>query len=485
MKVKSLSLTNYRGFERLDIEFHPQVNVIAGINGVGKSSILHALRVAFSRALPQMTTATGNAQRFDDEDVTEGQTVLDLGVSFDIHGEAAQITMQRVQANDEKRAEWQQRLEEIEQQRMGSSLSRIPRHLQEEQRALRANLDDDRDIYQLALENVQTDAQRKDAENAARGDHRKTQRTGGLDDVERKTADMLRDFRAKENQPLVVYYAPLRFTSRGIRVLPDGSPLGTARAFDQALEEREISFREFLHWYRWLEQDDNKSTKRQRAALLKTLQKAVTDFIPEFKELKFQEQPKLKFMVRKDAQWLSLEQLSDGERGLLGLVLDLARRLALANPDAKEPLKVGEAVVLIDEIELHLHPQWQRLAMGQLEATFSACQFIVTSHSPQVIGQVTANRVRLLETNKGKTKLIVPSESFGMESGWVLENLMDTPSRDPITQGKIERAYDEIDNDNLEEAKRIADSLDQKISSDPELKAVKSMISRLAMLKDE
>lgn len=485
MKVKTISLTNYRGFERLEIEFHPQVNVIAGINGVGKSSILHALRVAFSRALPQMTTATGSAQRFDDEDVTEGQTVFDLGVSFDIHGEAAQIAMQRVQSSDEKRAEWQARLDDIEQQRMRSSLSRVPRHLQEEQRILKANLDDDRDIYQLALENVQTDAQRRDAENAARNDHTKTQRTGGLDDVERKTADMLRDFRTKENQPLTVYYAPLRFTANRVRTLPEGSPLGTSRAFDQALEEREISFREFLHWYRWMEQDDNKSTKRQRNALLKTLQKAVTEFIPEFKEFKLQEKPKLKFMVRKDAQWLSLEQLSDGERGLLGLVLDLARRLALANPDAKQPLKTGKAVVLVDEIELHLHPAWQRKVMENLTRTFPGCQFIVTSHSPQVIGQVTGDSVRLLESDKGKTKLVVPSESFGMESGWVLENLMDTPSRDPKIQEAIEEAYRQADEENLDKAKEILKTLRRKISSDPELSAIAALVSRLELLRED
>lgn len=421
MKVKTLSLTNYRGFERLEIEFHPQVNVIAGINGVGKSSILHALSVAFSRALPQMTTATRNPQRFDDEDITEGQAVLDIGLGFDIHGEAAQIIMQRVQMPEDRKAEWQVRLDDIELQRIGSSISRIPRHLQEEQRTLKANIDGDRDIYSLVLENIQTDAQRKDSEKAARGDHTKTQRTGGLDDVERKIADTLRDFRAKENQPLIVYYAPLRFTSSRIRTLPDGSPLGTSRAFDQALEEREISFREFMHWYRWLEQDDNKATQRQRNALRKTLQKAVTNFIPEFKELKLQEQPKLKFMVRKDAQWLSLDQLSDGERGLLGLVFDLARRLALANPKAKEPLKTGQAVVLIDEVELHLHPSWQRRVMKQLHDTFPLCQFIVTSHSPQVIGEVASQSVRFLEPDGERMMCWIPDQTVGLDANLILD----------------------------------------------------------------
>lgn len=72
---------------------------------------------------------------------------------------------------------------------------------------------------------------------------------------------------------------------------------------------------------------------------------------------------------------------------MLALTGDLVRRLAIANPALSNPLK-GAAIVLIDEIDLHLHPQWQRAVIPRLEKTFPHCQFIVSTHSPQVISEV-------------------------------------------------------------------------------------------------
>lgn len=79
--------------------------------------------------------------------------------------------------------------------------------------------------------------------------------------------------------------------------------------------------------------------------------------------------------------------MSDGERALFAMVIDLCRRLVLANPELPDPLQ-GSGVVLIDEIELHLHPTWQREILDKLRCTFSGIQFVVTTHSPFVIQSV-------------------------------------------------------------------------------------------------
>jgi len=81
------------------------------------------------------------------------------------------------------------------------------------------------------------------------------------------------------------------------------------------------------------------------------------------------------------------KRVSDGERALLAMVIDLCRRLALANPELDNPL-TGAGVALIDEIELHLHPQWQREVVEKLRGTFPNVQFILTTHSPFVIQSV-------------------------------------------------------------------------------------------------
>ena len=92
----------------------------------------------------------------------------------------------------------------------------------------------------------------------------------------------------------------------------------------------------------------------------------------------------LRLTVRKGEHRLSLTQLSDGERSFLALLGDMVRRLALANPDLENPLE-GHGVVLIDELELHLHPTWQRQVVENLRTTFPNVQFIGTTHSPFVI----------------------------------------------------------------------------------------------------
>jgi predicted ATP-binding protein involved in virulence len=78
--------------------------------------------------------------------------------------------------------------------------------------------------------------------------------------------------------------------------------------------------------------------------------------------------------------------LSDGERSILGLVADIARRAAILNPQFAEKAALEtDGVVLIDEIDQHLHPRWQRKIVGDLRRTFPNVQFIATTHSPFII----------------------------------------------------------------------------------------------------
>jgi hypothetical protein len=110
---------------------------------------------------------------------------------------------------------------------------------------------------------------------------------------------------------------------------------------------------------------------------------ALATFLDGFANLRVQESPP-RLLVDKAGVPLGLSQLSDGERSFLALVCDLGRRLALANPTLEDPLR-GGGVVLIDELELHLHPRWQREVGDKLRATFPNVQFIAATHSPFVI----------------------------------------------------------------------------------------------------
>jgi predicted ATP-binding protein involved in virulence len=108
-------------------------------------------------------------------------------------------------------------------------------------------------------------------------------------------------------------------------------------------------------------------------------------------------------------------------------VADIARRLTLLNPDSTEPLK-GSGIVLIDEIDLHLHPSWQQKIIQRLEDTFPNLQFIVTTHSPQVCHTVDSDNIWLLRDGE---KFRPPKGTRGAVSSWVLENLFFVDERPP------------------------------------------------------
>lgn len=102
-----------------------------------------------------------------------------------------------------------------------------------------------------------------------------------------------------------------------------------------------------------------------------------------------------RIMINRRIGSLSLKQLSDGEQRLFSLFVDIARQLSINHPDYS--LGNGEAIILIDEIDVHLHPKWQRRIVPALEDLFPKCQFIATTHSPFVIQAVGRQRITFIE----------------------------------------------------------------------------------------
>ena len=146
----------------------------------------------------------------------------------------------------------------------------------------------------------------------------------------------------------------------------------------------------------------------------------------------------LAMKVRKDGRYLKINQLSDGEKCTIALFGDLARRLALANPQLDNPLE-GQGVVLIDELDLHMHVSWQRKVMHVLKDTFPNVQFIITTHSPQILGELndTFNIFYMMreESNVGFQQY----KSFiGWDSNVILEEVMNTSSVNVETKQLVE-----------------------------------------------
>ena len=116
---------------------------------------------------------------------------------------------------------------------------------------------------------------------------------------------------------------------------------------------------------------------------------------------------------------LSVSQISHGERLIIAMVADLIMRLSIAYPLMDDPL-YGIGIVLIDEIEQHLHPKWQRTIIPKLIETFPNIQFIVTTHSPQVLSNVPRENVFIL--NDFKLEKSKP-HTEGRDSNAILEDI--------------------------------------------------------------
>ncbi len=196
--------------------------------------------------------------------------------------------------------------------------------------------------------------------------------------------------------PIAVYYTTDRAAYRLPKRLLKGLTQDQKAAYHGALTNRQIDFREFMSRYRTWEESvatgNDPNGKNQRT--LNTINRAIQEFLPGFSNVRVETEP-LRLVVSKQGEELDLTQLSDGERAVLAIMIDLCRRLVLANPELGEPLE-GSGVVLIDEIELHLHPKWQREIVEKLRRTFPRIQFVLTTHSPFVVQSLRQGELRLL-----------------------------------------------------------------------------------------
>lgn len=162
-----------------------------------------------------------------------------------------------------------------------------------------------------------------------------------------------------------------------------------------------------------------------------------------------------------------LRNLSDGQRIMFTLAGDLARRIAILNPHfGSEALRKTSGVVLIDELDLHLHPKWQRRVIADLRCTFPALQFIATTHSPQLIGEAHPSEITLLDEFGASS----PPRSFGIDSNRILEEVMGAAPRNLNAQNLLARLNRSIDEESFDHARLLLDELSTQLGpDDPEV----------------
>jgi predicted ATP-binding protein involved in virulence len=132
---------------------------------------------------------------------------------------------------------------------------------------------------------------------------------------------------------------------------------------------------------------------------------------------------------------LPLSDLSDGVRNMIALVADIARRCASLNPALREDAaKRTPGILLIDEIDLHLHPRWQQLVVGLLQDAFPEMQMIMTTHSPHVLSTVEVDSIRIVSLSGGGSVGVPAFQTRGVESADILSEVMDVSAVPPVQQ---------------------------------------------------
>lgn len=454
MKLERLSLANYRGFDQVDLKCEPDVTLIAGVNGVGKSALLSAIVKCASHALPRLTHSKEDVLSTAVTDIKSGKESLSISAQFKISAADVYVDIDRSSGVSAAEAEaLTKRRDELR------FATRETKKGSKEEEAIEQEI--------RIIENKLSPAELP------------TVRILPVN-PDRDSDELLSDIMQATAQPVSVFYSTSRFLSRLPPMLPKTRGIEIATAYNKALDQLEISLNDFANWYRV--QSETGSRKRTKG-VFQQLDSAIATFLQDVKSLQLHPERPPRFSVKKNGDTFFLEQLSDGERGLLALVFDLARRLAIANPESDNPIAEGVALVLIDEIELHLHPKWQRQAVRKLQDVFKSCQFIITTHSPQVIGQTKAEKLRLLTHDEsGKVVLNHVAQAFGMDSSWVLQNIMGVPARDYVTEQRLSKVYDEIDAGNYAAARSLADELRSEIGDFPDLQEALALLDRFEML---
>lgn len=177
--------------------------------------------------------------------------------------------------------------------------------------------------------------------------------------------------------------------------------------------------------------------------------------------------------VDRDIQ--SFAMLSEGVRNMVAIIADIAWRAAVLNPrHGSQANLLAEGVVLIDEIDLHLHPAWQRRVVGDLVRTFPKIQFIVTTHSPQTVASVRRDQVRLLDRNQ-----LVSGSPYveGRDSSELLEDVFGVPARPDGVKAEIKEVYNLIETAKFAEARARLDKLEERLGPyDAELVRVRWLL---------
>lgn len=414
LNLQALKLRDYRCFEVLDIDFHPQLTVLVAANGAGKTSVLDAIAVAFGPYVGAFDEAVG--KHFESSDIrlfkvretaSHEMEYAPNGVRLEAHGFIPDSLVDSVSENHPP------------------------------------------SIWRRALTGpTKAKTTIKDAKE--------------LIDYGKRLQEAVRTPGKVVLLPLLAYYGTGRLWQQkklmaSKKIQRTSRTIGYADCLDPA-----SSYKAFVEWFRYwnlnaketrikAQETGQRSTHTEFEGYIQSVSGAVNACLAPagWKDIEYSFTEDALVAYHDQFGQLPVELLSDGIRNMIGMVADIAFRATKLNGHlGTEAAARTPGIVLIDEVDMHLHPEWQQVVLQNLTRAFPAMQFIVTTHSPQVLTSVDASCVRLIkeeiDQESGERRTVakkISQQTKGVASSDILLEIMGVNPTPPVEEARWLAAY--------------------------------------------
>ena len=416
MSIDTMHLQNYRCFEDIEVKFNKDYTIFVGVNGTGKTSVLDGIAIGLSGFIKSLSgTDIKRTTKYDARISTfysgkRLQTVSNFPVSVETNAtiDSKVLTWRRIISSE------------------GGRIS--------------SNKDDMIETLAYIMH----------------------------EDVNEGNINVI--------LPVIVYYGTDRL--RNLNVIKNSInaevTINRLNGYDSCLSSA-IDYKLFTNWFEEMtlielqtgekvpELDVVKSAIQDSYGILMGDKEACKiDYQVKSKEIEISR------LVNGNTEIIPIRMLSDGMRSVLVMVGDIAYRMATLNPDLSENItKDTPGVVIIDEIDMHLHPTWQRRIIQALRTVFPRIQLITTTHAPSVINTVTSDHLRVLSGYKVDN---ITTETYGKDNNGIVKSVMKVNERPDNVVSLFNQFYILLNQTQYVKAGEILDKLEEIIDdNDPEL----------------
>lgn len=419
MRIDRLKLTNYKGFAEREFTLHPRFNLFVGENATGKTSILDALTLAMDSWFLGMKAGERSGS-INAHEVRFQTYFYEDSAKFEPQYPSVVQAFGLVMGED---VSWTRDLSHLGGRTSTAGAKELTWISSEAYRKVREGADVDLPlICSYGAERLWYETHHRDR----KGDHSVKSRPSRLDGYRDCTA-----FEIQETLLLSWIQAEILLSQQ----------------------------------------------KGSETIALSVMKKALVNCVDDAQTVQFDPHLDDLIVVMNQHGPQLFHNLSAGQRIMVTMIGDMARRAVTLNPHmGRDVLERIVGTVTIDELDLHIHPKWQRRVIHDLKRTFPNIQFVATTHSPQLIGEAFPGEIRMLEN----WTVSSPDRSFGLDSNRVLEEVMHAPPRNEETRALLSELSGAIESENLVRAKELVSRVASELGeADPEVTGANTLISLL------